>query len=272
MRIFIDSRHRTPESLNSSDFTVELNENIELPRGSRIRLHDVSLPYAWRTVEAGVNDRLYLETRATGQAPTYTRLQIPVGQYDGRALATQLGLLMNGAKPPQWAGTPFAVAYNDQTGCLSVVLAGTVGGTWTLWPDLAVANSPFWTGVDKTRLSSFNRNLRISSLQTFGPGEAWVSQFLDLRTVSDVYVHCNLSTGSIGPQWGMRSCLAKIAVSSGYGYIITADGSSWEYAECASSMVQRISLRLADASGATVPLHGCDWSCCITFNDPTALQ
>ena len=104
MRIFIDSRHRTVESLNSSDFPVELSENIELPRGTRVRLHDVSLPYSWRTVEAGINDFLYLETRPTDQASTYTRLQIPVGQYDGRALAAQLGLLMNGAKPPQWAG------------------------------------------------------------------------------------------------------------------------------------------------------------------------
>ena len=272
MRIFIDSRHRTSESLNSSDFTLELSENLELPRGSKVRLHDVSLPYAWRTVETGLNDQLYLETRVTGQAPTFQRLQIPAGQYDGRSLATQLGLLMNAAKPAQWTGTPFTVAYNDQTGCLSIVLAGTVGGTWTLWPDLDVVSSPWWTGIDKARLASFNRNVRISTLQTFGPGEAWVSQFLDLRTVSDVYVHCNLSMGSIGPQRGMKSCLAKIAVSSGYGYIITAEGSGWEYAECANSMVQRISLRLADASGVTVPLHGCDWSCCITFNDPTTTQ
>jgi hypothetical protein len=70
----------------------------------------------------------------------------------------------------------------------------------------------------------------------------------------------------------MKSCLAKIAVSSGYGYIIVAEGGSWEYADCACTMVQRISLRLADAAGATVPLHGCDWSCCLTFNDPTAIQ
>ena len=272
MRIFIDSRHRTPDSASSSDFTVELSENIELPRETKVRLHDVSLPYSWRTVEAGINDSLYLETRPTGNESTYTRLKLPVGQYDGRSLATQIGLLMNAAKPAQWTGTPFTVTYNDQTGCVSIMLAGTAPGLWALWPDITVVSSSNWPGVDKTRLASFNRNLRITTpVQKFGSGEAFVSQFLDLRTVSDVYVHCNLSTGNIGPQRGMRSCLAKIAVSAGYGYIITAEGGSWEYAECASSLVQRISLRLADASGATVPLHGCDWSCCITFNDPTAV-
>ena len=88
MRIFIDSRHRTPDSTSSSDFTIELSENIELPREIKVRLHDVSLPYSWRTVEAGINDYLYLEARPTGSASTYTRLQLPPGQYDGRSLAT----------------------------------------------------------------------------------------------------------------------------------------------------------------------------------------
>jgi len=157
MRIFIDSRHRTVDSLNSSDFTVELAENIELPRGTKVRLHDVSLPYAWRTVETGVNNLLYLETRPASQPPTFQRLTIPAGQYDGRSLATQIGLLLNGAKPVQWTNSPFTVAYNDQTGCLSIVLASTANGTWALWPDLEVTNSPSWTGIDKTRLSSFNR-------------------------------------------------------------------------------------------------------------------
>ena len=273
MRIFIDSRHRTVESLNSSDFTIELNENLELPRNSKIRLHDVSLPYAWRTVEDAVNDQVCVEMRPAGQASTYARLKLPAGQYDGRSLATQLGVLLNNAKPPQWPGTPFTVAYNDQLGSISITLAGSVAGIWALWPDLQVMSNPVWTGFDKTRLASFNRNMRISGdVMKYNAGETWTSQFLDLRTISDIYVHCNLSTGSIGPQRGMRSCLAKIAVSSGYGYIIVAEGGSWEYADCASTMVQRISLRLADAAGATVPLHGCDWSRCLTFNDPTSIH
>ena len=100
--------------------------------------------------------------RPAGQASTFARLAIPAGQYDGRGLATQLGQLMNGAKPPQWPGTPFAVVYNDQLGTISITLAGSVGGTWALWPDLQVMCSPDWTGFDKTRLASFNRNIRIS--------------------------------------------------------------------------------------------------------------
>ena len=71
--------------------------------------------------------------------------------------------------------------------------------------------------------------------------------------------------GSVGPTPGERSCLAKVAVTSGFGYIIHAEGSSWEYTECThTGPIQRISIQLRDASGAIVPLHGCDWRCCLT--------
>ena len=35
-KIFIDSKYRTPQSRSSSDFSVELNENLETPEGTRL--------------------------------------------------------------------------------------------------------------------------------------------------------------------------------------------------------------------------------------------
>jgi hypothetical protein len=113
MRFFIDTRHRTPESSNSSDFTIELNESIEIPRGSRVRLHDVSLPYAWRTVESGVNDKLDLGQQPAGGAPQWNILTIPAAQYDGRSLAATIQILMNAAAAPAWGANPFTATYND---------------------------------------------------------------------------------------------------------------------------------------------------------------
>ena len=55
MRIYIDSRYRTPNSASASDFTIELNESIQLPRNSKVRLHDIAVPYSWRPVEENLN-------------------------------------------------------------------------------------------------------------------------------------------------------------------------------------------------------------------------
>ena len=267
MRIFFDSRHRTPTSASSSDFSFELLETIEIPRESEVRAHDVSIPYSWRTVEANLNSHIYLSQEADG-ATTYHRLTLAAGQYDGRQLATAIGALLNTVAPALWGPTPYTAQYNDQTGQLRIALAGGAVGGFSLWPDLALRTDPNWNGFDLRRPQSFNKNLRLTTLRRYSAIIPFESEFLDLLTIHDVFVHCNLSRGSIGPSPGDRSCLAKIAVTSGYGYILHQEGSSWEYAKCTQQIIRTISLQLKDAEGNIIPLHGCDWSGCLTFNDP----
>ena len=35
-KVFVDSNYRLSQSRSSSDFVIELNENIEIPEGTRI--------------------------------------------------------------------------------------------------------------------------------------------------------------------------------------------------------------------------------------------
>ena len=50
-KIFIDSKYRTPQSRSSSDFSVELNENLETPEGTRLYVTDISIPAVWKSTE-----------------------------------------------------------------------------------------------------------------------------------------------------------------------------------------------------------------------------
>ena len=280
MRIYIDSRYRTSDSASASDFTVELNETIQLPMNSRVRLHDIAIPYSWRTIEENLNQELWLEER-TGAPNQYVKrvLKLASGQYDGRSLATALqtlfntgsswGLVMNGGLE-----APYTVTYSEQTGSIKISLANAAVGSSVLWSDAALkAQSPSgWVGGSTTNPRSFNRNLRIATNVTIGAGTTpFVSEFVDLITVKELYVHSsslgNLS--NVGPRPGDRSCLCKVAVTSGYGYLIHSDGASWEFADCnAGQLVKKLSFTLQDATGAVVPLHGCDWSFALTFTDP----
>jgi hypothetical protein len=269
MRLFFDSRHRLPSSPSSSDFTLQLLETIQLRPGAKVRLHDVSIPYSWRTVEAGVNNHIFLEERPTATGvQVYRRLAMPAGQYDGRALATILTTLFNLGSPGQWPANPYTVTYNDQTGSLSIQLSAAAAGYWAIWDDLSLAGAPEWSTFSTQSPATFNRNLRISEKIFSTNGSTWVSQFLDLLTIHDIYVCSNLSRGSKGPRLGQRDCLAKVAVTSGFGYIIHREGGSWEHSECSVPIVSQIQLSLRDSTGAAVPLHGCDWIGCLTFDDP----
>ena len=283
MRIYIDSRYRTPESASASDFTIELNESIQLPRNSKVRLHDIAVPYSWRTVEENLNQEIWLEER-TGAPNQWVKrvLRVIPGQYDGRSLATALQTLLN--TDSAWnllsnggLTAPYTVTYSEQIGSIRIALASGAVGTSVLWADgpikaLQPAAALAWTGGNAKDPRTFNRNLRIDANVTIGAGTTpFTSQFVDLISIKDLYVHStslgNLS--NVGPRIGDRSCLCKVAVTAGYGYLIHSDGSSWEFAECnTGQLVKRLSFTLQDATGAIVPLHGCEWSFALTFSDP----
>ena len=60
MRLYIDSRFRTPESKSASNFTIELQESLDLPAKTKVRVFNLCVPFSWYRVETGVNQHLYI--------------------------------------------------------------------------------------------------------------------------------------------------------------------------------------------------------------------
>ena len=59
-KIFIDSKYRNAQSRSSSDFSVELNEHLETPEGTRMYVSDVSIPAVWKSTEVGFYEYIYV--------------------------------------------------------------------------------------------------------------------------------------------------------------------------------------------------------------------
>ena len=58
---FIDSRHSTSDSENSSNFKIELPYSYKMPADTVFFVTDVCIPHSWRTIEYDIiNNRLYL--------------------------------------------------------------------------------------------------------------------------------------------------------------------------------------------------------------------
>ncbi len=60
MRLYIDSRFRTPDSYSASGFTIELRESMDLPAKTKVRVFNLCVPFSWYTVETGINQHLYI--------------------------------------------------------------------------------------------------------------------------------------------------------------------------------------------------------------------
>ena len=59
-KIFIDSKYRTEQSRSSSDFSIELNENLETPEGTRMYVTDISIGAVWKSTEVGFYEYIYV--------------------------------------------------------------------------------------------------------------------------------------------------------------------------------------------------------------------
>ena len=50
---FVDSKYRNAQSKSSSDFSVELNKNLETPEETKLYVTDSSIPAVWKSTEVG---------------------------------------------------------------------------------------------------------------------------------------------------------------------------------------------------------------------------
>ena len=61
-KVYIDTKHKTADSVSNSDFTVALPETISLPEGAVVYVDSVCLPYSWYTITDNFNDKIYVWT------------------------------------------------------------------------------------------------------------------------------------------------------------------------------------------------------------------
>ena len=59
-KVYVNSKFGLPQSRSSSDFVIELQENMELPQGSKMWITEVSLPTSFKTTEVGFYEYLYV--------------------------------------------------------------------------------------------------------------------------------------------------------------------------------------------------------------------
>ena len=59
-KIYIDSRWSTSDSVDASNFKVELPQTMLCPENTVFSISDICIPHVWTTVEQGYNDKLYV--------------------------------------------------------------------------------------------------------------------------------------------------------------------------------------------------------------------
>ena len=60
-KIYVDTKNKTSDSVSNSQFKWELPETISLPHNCIFYIDDITIPYSWYTINANLNDRLFIQ-------------------------------------------------------------------------------------------------------------------------------------------------------------------------------------------------------------------
>ena len=100
-KLYIDSRDRTPDSVSASNFRIDLPYVVQMPDNTVFFITDVSIPHIWTTIEAGVNDKLYVWITNTllPASMAYYVINMTPGNYTAATLAIALQNSLNATIP-----------------------------------------------------------------------------------------------------------------------------------------------------------------------------
>jgi hypothetical protein len=273
-KIYIDSRHRTPDSVDASNFKYELPYSLQLPDNTVFFVTDICIPHVFRLIEQDVNDRLYYNyyCNMTGQGSNiyafYNFVTLPSGGYTGTNLATTIQSLMNGAVEPG-ANITFTVTWDPTAYSINVVSAGTNAG-FKFLTDAEVVRykNQFASSLDPSNTKSANDILKISTpTMYYDSGITFVSDFISLQPIHNVYITSpNLgSFDTIAPF--SNNVIKKVPVTVPYGYMIIDQNSTTnDFLNCSNQTIRTLEFHLKDSRGRYINLHGMNVSFSIVFN------
>ena len=255
-KIYIDSSFRRRDSVSASNFKIELPYTVKFNDNTIFYVDDVCIPHTWHTVEAGVNDKLYIRTILNGANTDYV-LTLTAQNYSGNQMKAELlaklgSLMFNGS-----ALVPI-VDFNAQTQRISVSITGHECKIMT---DLELKNIINWGGTayDKSDLESVNALLtNFGSVSTVGTQATPVQFYLNLQPVRNVYMRSpNISSfNTIGAN-GESSIIKKIPVSSHYGDMIFNNvTASNDFLDCSNQTWRTLEFHLLDVNSNYINLHG----------------
>ena len=212
-KIYIDTKHKTIDSISNSNFRWELPETLTMPHNTIFFIDDICLPHSWYTIEANVNDRLYMQlTNNNTTVGTKTNVcnitTLTPGNYTLETLATEIKARINSSyaltvvnTTPNLLTNTITITPTNASDLMKILtdtdlttgMAGfTVNVTDGAW-------GGHWTGANYDHKNPLDINGLInntSGTSTFFSAAApHVTGYVDLEPIKNIYMYStNLGT------------------------------------------------------------------------------
>ena len=272
-RIVIDSRYKTDDSVSDTDFSVSLPYAVTIPQGSQLFVEGFSCSHSWPTIQAGINDKIYIQEQvgAAGSHATYDRIAVlSPGTYNATTLASELAIRLNAASLISSVGGvsyQYTVTVDDGRILVQHNIPNSAGRgyiyskEWTDEPATylkgvhAIASTQSLTSANEVLGYITNPNLADQYIHS---GQSLTFNFMDLQRHKQLFLCANIGESSMQLLNGDTSCISRILVNTQQGDVITHHLSTGLSSGTFSSdeVLQRIHFQLKGWDGQTIHSGG----------------
>ena len=261
-KIYCDTKFRRADSKSTSNFKIDLPVTLKLPDNCVFYVDDVSIPYAWHTVETGINDKLYfrLQLANGGSFNDYT-ITLDSKTYSG----TQFVAMIVSKVTAITSGAATTGVYDTQSKRMFLSVANLDINFFT---DNELTDPTYniaWSGTayNVNNLNSANELISNEVLPSpVGNTASPAEYYLMLTPIRNIYMRSpNLSSfNTIGCN-GESNIIKKIAVNVAPGEMITSYiTSSTDYLDSSRATWKTVEIMLQDVNGNEINLYGQNWS------------
>ena len=263
-KVLVDSAFRLPQSRSSSDFVIELDENMECPEGTRLHITEVSIPATFKTTEVGFFEYLYVMVFDNSDVFVKNfRVYLGNKVYFAEQLAYDMNEGMNNNTTDLSAGGIFVYSYSSATRTVEFKIKDGLNYKLKIPTDTELKNyvNNQWNTTQENDDSSnpLSINYLLSNYVATSPIATWTSSYLNLVPFRAVYINSpELADHHLmSPSTYSSSIICKVLVSEQLGGIINDNSAplSEDYINVGGKNLKRLSFRITDDKSNTLNLY-----------------
>ena len=262
-KIFIDSKYRNEQSKSLSDFSIELNENLELPDNTRLYITDISIPAVWKSTEVGFYEYLYVMVFNSDTLVKNVRVYLGNKIYFSEQLCFDMVEGINNNTRDLSAGGIFVYSYSSATRTVEMKVKDGLPYTIKIPTDTELEN--YVNGIwDNVSASYDNRkpvsiNYLLSNFVPTNPIATWTSSYLNLMPFRYVFITSNALSDYhySAPNSYSSSIIKKVLCTEQLGGIINDNQAPHheDFINVGGRNLKRLDFKITDETGTVMNLY-----------------
>ena len=269
-KVYVDSQKRLPQSESSSDFIMQMNENLETHPNTVMYVMDEVIPQSYYTTPEGFYQFVYVIVYNTsdGSVQAYLKIDLKNQVFFASQLVGRISNLLSQEAVNQGLPADLFTSSYDSDQRRMILNITDNGYNFKLPTDKELQESSIWNGNILEDPMSVN-NLIGNYEAKVATNNTCTSGLLNLNPFNALYIVCTeLSDFHYSaPDGYSNSIIKKVNMMFNVGGITvnTSPPLVNDWIDVSNRSLKRLRFRITDAQGKTINLHGQNVSFTLLF-------